>query len=320
MGHTRTLLRSGPLPIAAIVAAMLATPALAVEWNAVKGQDIVLFYPGQASWEWALTQSDHSGNKKFREGKDCIECHGGEERDIGKKIASGEKLEPKPIKGWPAAIDVNVKFAHDDQRLYVRLEWADVEVAGGPKGDPETEDKVTLILDDGKLVEAKRAGCWGACHDDAIGMASATAGRELTKYLARSRTKITRAGGGETYKPQGELDKLLAGGQFLEYWQARLNQGKPAVAVHGYILDKRHKDEAPLLEAESQYADGRWTVVMSRQMEAGRPGYKDIVPGTVYSLGIAIHPSYSEHRFHNVSFERTLVLDRGKADFVAVKQ
>ena len=28
-----------------------------------------------ASFEWALTQTDHSGAKKFREGKNCKDCH-----------------------------------------------------------------------------------------------------------------------------------------------------------------------------------------------------------------------------------------------------
>lgn len=321
MSRARTALQFGLPPAAAIaVALLLPFPAGAVDWGGVQGRDIALFYPGQASWEWALTQSEHRGNKKFREGKNCIACHGGEEADIGGVIASGERLEPGPIAGWPPMIEVGVKAAHDGERLYVRLEWSDVEVPAAPRKDLEAEVKVTMILDDGRVVEAKRAGCWGACHDDAVGMPSAAAGQELTKYLARSRSKITRSGGGETYKPQAELDQMLSDGKFLEFWQAKLNKGAPAEAVAGYILDRRRKHEAPLVSAEAELKDGRWIVVLSRPLKAGRPGYKDIVPGKVYSLGFAIHPSYSDRRFHNVSLERTLVLDRGEADFVAVKR
>jgi cytochrome c-type protein NapC len=49
----------------------LAVPAQAIDWTGVTERDIVVLYPGQASWEWSLTQDDHSGAKKFREGKDC---------------------------------------------------------------------------------------------------------------------------------------------------------------------------------------------------------------------------------------------------------
>lgn len=299
---------------------VVVTPARAIDWSGVEGKDIVLFYPGQASWEWALTESDHSGAPKFRGGKNCKECHEGEQKKIGDLIVSGKKVEPTPIAGKPGSLTLNVKTAHDGERLYVRLEWAGAPQPSGTKMDPDYESRVTMMFDDGHVKEATRAGCWGTCHDDAIGMASAPAGMEITKYLAASRTSLTRQGGGENYKPQSDLDVLLGQGSFMEYWQAKLNPGQPTVAVDGYILDKRHKNDAPAVAAEAEFGDGKWVVVLSRALKAPGPNHKDIVPGTTYTVGFAVHDDYTEHRFHFVSFENTLVLDQGEADFVVVKK
>lgn len=306
--------------VGAVVGVMVGSPVQAIDWNAVKEQEVMLFYPGQASWEWALTQSDHSGAQKFREGKDCFACHKGEEKDIGALIVSGKKLEPAPIPGKPGSLPLKVKTAHDGERLYFRFEWQAPKPTGGKKMDPEVAARVTVMFDDGGVREATRAGCWGTCHDDAVGMASAPPGKEISKYLVASRSRVTRQGGGENFKPPAELQQLLKQGVFMEYWQARLNPGQPAQAADGYVLDKRHKHPSPAASAQAQFDGGKWIVVLSRKLKAGGDGRKDIVPGKTYSLGFAVHENHADHRFHYVSFERTLVLDQGKADFVAVKR
>ena len=305
---------------AVLSVALFMAPAHAIDWSSVTGKDITLFYPGQASWEWALTQRDHSGAKKFRKGKNCIECHLGEEAAIGALIVSGKKLEPTPIDGKRGSIKATVKATHDGDRLYVRLEWPDAAAPAGPKMDPDFEVKVTMMIDDGKVVEARRAGCWGVCHDDATKMASAQEGKKITKYLARSRTKVTRRGGGENYKPAADLEKMMNDGKFLEFWQARLNKGAAAVAVDGYILDKRYKNDSPIADADAEFANGMWTVVLSRKMATGAPGHKNISAGNTYYVGFAIHDAYAEHRFHHVSFEHSLVLDQDSAELVAVRK
>ena len=307
-----------PLAVAASLL-FVAGPARAIDWAGVQGKDITVFYPGQASWEWVLTESDHSGAPKFRGGKNCVDCHEGEQKKIGDEIVAG-KHETSPIPNKPGSLTVNVKAAHDDQKLYIRLEWSGAPTPSGKKMDPDFEEKATVMIDDGHVTEMTRAGCFGACHDDAVGMASAPAGKEITKYLPGSRSKLTRQGGGDSIKPQADIDALLQAGKFLEYWQARLNKGKPAVAVDGYILDNRHKNDAPAVAAEGGYSGDKWVVVLSRPLKAAGAGHKDIAPGTVYTLGFAIHDDYTEHRFHFVSLATTMVLDSGTADLVAAKK
>lgn len=293
--------------------------AFAVDWSKVDGTEAVLFYPGQAAWEWALTQSDHSGNEKFRQGKDCRDCHQDEQKDMGEKIVSGKKLEPNPIPGKRPAIPLTVKAAHDGERLYLHFEWPQSTGNVEKKMDPDVATRVTVMLDDGTVVEATRAGCWGTCHADLPDMASASEGTDLTKYLARSRTKITRQGGGDSYKSAGELEQLRKDGVFMEYWQAQLNPGAAPKPVDGYILDKRHENASPSVTAEGGLEGDKWVVVLSRKLKMSDPKHKDIVGGKTYSLGFAIHDAFSEHRYHHVSFRYTLVLDSGDADLVAKK-
>lgn len=305
---------------AVLLSLMLASgSAQAIDWSQAREREVVLFYPGQGSWEWALTQENHSGAQKFREGKNCKACHEGEQKDIGAAIVTGKKLEPAPIAGKAGSLTLKVKTAHDADRLHFRLQWRPGE-PDSRKMDAKYAARVTVMLDDGRLKEAARAGCWGSCHDDAAGMASAPAGIEITKYLPASRTKLARSGGGESFKNASELEQLLQQGVFLEYWQARLNPGQPAQAVSGYILEKRHEHNAPAVSAQAELTDGGWVVVLSRALRAAAPAQKDVTGGKTYNIGFAVHDGYANHRFHYVSFEQTFVLDQGTADFVAVKQ
>lgn len=287
-----------------------------IEWSAVPTRDVPVFFPGQGSWEWVMTEKDHSGAPKFREGKNCRGCHEGEEAEIGGRIASGEKLEPVPITGRTSALTLKVAMAHDADRLYVRLQWP-THASSVPAQDPDHVARITLMLDDGHVKEATRAGCWGACHDDAIGMASASDAVELTKYLGASRLKLSRSGGGSQFKSADEIEQLLQQGTFLEYWQALLVKEGSATAGSGYILERRHKQESTAVSTDATQANGQWTVILSRALVASQVGEKSLVPGNTYSVGFALHDDHSEHRFHLVSFEHSLRLDEGDADFVA---
>ena len=75
----------------------------------VHAADIVLFQPGQSSWEWLLVPASHDGGKRMREGKSCLYCHEGEAKVIGDLIVSGEKLEPNPIASMPGFVEMAVR-------------------------------------------------------------------------------------------------------------------------------------------------------------------------------------------------------------------
>jgi hypothetical protein len=324
------IMRSACALAAGLVVSLLALGAQAatIDWNSVPGKEIVVFYPGQASWEWALTPADMSGAEDFRKGtKNCDACHIGEEKTMGPQIVAGKprvfktgekpSIEPTPIAGKPGFIPVTVKFANDGTNLYVHLQFAE-GAQPDAKQDAAFDTKVTVMFNDGKVPEANRGGCFAACHDDATGMASA-GGATRTKYLPKTRAKLTRQGGGDTLKPADELAKLKADGYFLEYWQARLNPGKPAEAANGAIFDKREQTSPTVVSAEATQAGGTWSVTLSRKLEAGAAFKSFSGPGPFY-VAVAIHAGHTAHRFHYVSYERTLAINSGTTDFVAVKK
>ena len=291
----------GPLALGGAAAA--APP----DWQKVPTRDVELFQPGENSFEWALTKADHSGAPKVRKGKSCIGCHAGEEGDVASDGA--EEL------GFPPTLSAKLQLARDDQRFYVRLEWpAPAEPAKKPM-DPEFEARATLMFDDGGIKASRVAGCWMTCHDDLSSMPEALEGKQLTKYLGASRVKVGRSGGGAETKPQAELDRMRAAGEYFEYWQAALERGKPALAHDGFILESRHQNEQPVASAEASFANGRWTVVLSRAL-AGAAGHKEIVPGKLYAFNVAIHDNHAHERFHYVSLGQTFALDGNKADWI----
>ena len=300
-----------------LIGLLAATPAFAVDWAKVPGKDVTLMYPGQSSYEWVLTPSEHSGGFKIREGKNCHECHTGEEDTMGNLLVSGKKNEPAPIAGKPGFVKASVKFAHDDKNMYVHLDFAP-GTQPDAKMDAANETKVTMIINDGGVAESNRFGCWAACHDDAATMPSA-AGAERTKYLLKTHAKVGRQGGGDELKPADELAKLKAAGYELEYWQARLNPGAKAVAVAGTIFDKREELKSPAVTADATFANGVWSVTLTRPLAAG-PGYKELAAGKTFTVGFAIHGGHTAKRFHYVSFERSMIIGEGAADLVAVKK
>jgi hypothetical protein len=170
-----------------------------------------------------------------------------------------------------------------------------------------------MILDDGGVKEARQAGCWLTCHSDVESMRWSVTG--TTKYLTN--TRIPKSGG-DIVKPPEELAKMRAAGNYLEYWQARINPGKPAVAIDGTILEKRTPNEKPVVKATASITKGIYTVTLSRALDAG-PGYKKIEPDKKYTVGFAIHAGHAAQRFHYVAFERSLMLDgiEGIADLLA---
>ena len=98
--------------------------ALALATLPVSAEEILLFQPGQSSWEWLLVPSTHDGGKRMREGKTCLFCHEGEEKVIGNLIASGKKLEPAPVDGMPGFISMDIQASFDSDNLYLKISWA----------------------------------------------------------------------------------------------------------------------------------------------------------------------------------------------------
>ena len=315
-----------------------------IDWSSVEPVEVNLFYPGQASMEWTLKGSDHSGKRSFTKGDRCFDCHEEEEADIGELIISGEKLEPDPITGKRGSIPVNIQAAHDSDYLYMRFQWPDtkhvpVASAKGGKMDPENPIKLAVMLatDDGKVEYADRSGCWQTCHIDASSMplepdagtlgssplaSSLDFSNGVTKYLKESRTAIEIAGkdgktrgGWDKLKAAGDIQAALDNGQFMDLLRYKSGTG---ASEDGYILAERVMTGGQGVEFTGVLSDGTWTVEMKRKLTSDKPGDISMATGQLYNIGFAIHDDYSNRRYHHVSLGFKLGFDDEDAEINAV--
>lgn len=304
----RTLRGLVTVPIA-VLAALCAPVVVAVDWQAVPQQELTLFHPGQVSWEWLLTPTDHPGASGIRGGSTCRTCHDGQQADMGASLAKVDGAVTNPP---PASLTLRVQTAWDQRRFYLRASWP-------VRGAADQSSQFTVMFDDGQVTEATRAGCWGACHDDLKGMPSAANNDVRSKYLVASRGKVTRHGGGDNIKSPSELSALRAQGKFLEYWQVRIRADAPPQVLDGYILEQRHVNAQNALSAQAKQEGGRWMVELSRPLIMDTPGRKTFAAGTTYTLGFAVHESGNAGRAHYVSFGYSLKLAPGSADLTATR-
>jgi cytochrome c-type protein NapC len=322
---------------AALATALAAGAAWAApDWSKVPKKTIGVFYPGVGSMEWTLTGTEHGGARGMRKGETCASCHDQETADMGKKIVSGQKLEPDAasVKGKAPQIPVTVQAAYDANNLYMRFEWKQpAPTPGGKKMDQKNATKLAVMLEEsGKVEWAATGGCWATCHHDLRSMPDVNANaakhpraKELdirpngpTKYLKESRTalelKEKPLGGWDKIRPANEIEALLKDGKFFEMWQFR--SAEPPRA--GYVLDARRLKDAKDL-AVGKNEGGTWSVVFTRKL-AGGPGAHTFAPGKTYNFGFAIHDDHADWRYHHVSLGYTLGLDNAKADVNVVKQ
>jgi hypothetical protein len=280
----------------AMLLGLSASPSFAApDWSKVPARKITVFYPGTASIEWATKVSSHSGAQGLKQGETCAACHDEEAAEIGRKIVSGEKLEPLPPKGKAGSIPVAVQAAYDANNLYLRFTFKEPPPSGGEKMDKDHALKLAVMLEDQRVEGANLAGCWQTCHQDARTMPGAD--DRKTKYVR---------------------DGSLSAGRYYDLMQWK--SGKAAKPVDGYVADKRVMEGGKaLVAAEGKIDGGNMIVTFVRKLTGGE-GDIALVPGKRYNFGFAIHDGYSTGRFHYVSLGYTLGLDAAKADVRAARQ
>lgn len=299
--------------------AFAATPVIAadpanIDWTAVPATIITLFYPGQSSYEWL--RNDHKkgkGAKAVENGQACFRCHEGDERTMGADIVKGGALEPTPVQGKNGSVDLRVQAAYDAKNAYFRFQWKtqnpypgtehqylrfdgkEWKVYGFPKLDQVVregkqpgiyEDRMTMMIDDGKVPGFSRQGCWLTCHDgqrdmpktasaqdaQANPLLSAIKKNDLRKYLPATRTDPSDW---RTGKPLDEIAKIKAQGGFVDLiqWRAHRSHGV-GMADDGHVLEYRNADAGK--DMFSSNADPK-THAPRFMWDEKKTGYKSIV-------------------------------------------
>jgi len=284
--------------IVSSIAAMLACGAgtalaAAPDWGKVPSKKITVFYPGVSPIEWIVKGTDHSGAKGMKKGESCAACHDEEAADMGQKMATGQKLEPKVTKGKAGSIPVTVQAANDGTNLYMRFTFKQPKASGGGD-DKENQVKLAFMLEDNKIERANLSGCWETCHQDVRTMPNITDDKK-TKYVT----------GGS-----------VSGGKFYDLlqWKSKANKG-----TDGYVADKRVMEGGKgLVEAKGEKKGDEWVVTFTRKLAGGGEGDIALASGKIYNFGFAIHDDHAIGRFHHVSLGYTLGID-AKADITAGK-
>jgi hypothetical protein len=271
----------------AAVFAAGAASAAEPDWSKVPAKKIVVFYPGVSPLDFILKGTEHGGARGMKKGETCAGCHEEEAADMGKKMVTGQKLEPTPIKGKAGSIPVSVQAAHDGQHLWLRFSWKQPPSAGAPKQDPENQVKLAFMLEEHKLDgTVPLGGCWATCHRDL---------RTMPEAKDDKKTKYAR----------GTVFDLVQ-------WRSK---GKP---VDGHVSDRRVMEGGKaLVSATGKLAGDTWTVTFVRRFSGGQ-GDVTLAPGKTVNFGFAIHDDWTHGRFHYVSLGYTLGID-AKADLNAVR-
>jgi cytochrome c-type protein NapC len=313
------------------------TVAPNIDWTAVAGTDLTLFYPGQASFEWVQNGKQHGGARPMTKGGDlCTTCHAKELEMIGDKIVTANDeggLEPTPIPGKRGTIAATLQAAHDGESAYFRLQWVDaghnpVPFVDGGKLDPDNQIKVAMMIAGTDIKLGDQVGCWASCHADNSYMpfdpgteaiaanpevaAALQADGTITKYLSESRTKIEikgrrgkAQGGWDKLRSTEEIEQFLAAGTYMDLLRVYADGS----SSNGYLLDRRVENDGEMAAEASLGADGTWTVIFSRPLVSGAPGDVPLEAGKTYTVGFAIHDDYAAARFHHVTLDTTLGLD-----------
>jgi len=291
----RAIITSSALGLMLALGAGYAAAAAPADWSKVPSKKIVLFYPGVSPIEWITKGTEHGGAKGMKKGEACTSCHSTETADMGKKMVTGQKIEPHVIKGKAGSIPVTVQATNDGTNLYLRFTWQQPAGAGsGEVMDKENPVKLAFMLEDNKVERANLSGCWETCHQDARTMPDAKDDKK-TKYV-----------------PGGDVKS----GKFYDLIQWK-SKGK---AVDGYVAEKRVMEGGKgLVEAKGEQKGDTWTVTFTRKLAGGGEGDIALASGKTYNFGFAIHDDHTVGRFHHVSLGYTLGID-AKADISAAKQ
>jgi hypothetical protein len=308
----RTTLLLGMAALAS-ASAMAADPQ-SIDWSKIPSANVTLFYPGQSSYEW-LHSSSHPGSGAVKSGQACVTCHKGSEKTMGDKIVKGGALEPVPVKGKNGSVDLNVQAAYDAKNAYIRLQWKTLnpfpgtehqylrfdgkewKVYGYPKLDKVVqegkqpgiyEDRMSIMIDDGKVANFAKQGCWLTCHEGQRDMPkqftsdevksnallAAIKKNDVRKYLPATRNDPMDWKSGKSVE---DIAKLKADGAFVDLIQWRAHRSNAVgMTDDGYVLEFRNSDAGK--DMFSGNADPK-THQPKFMWDEKKVGYKSITEG-----------------------------------------
>ena len=269
--------------IAFVAQAAIAADPATINWPAIPVTNLTLFYPGQSSYEWLRSSGHQGASRQVQRGDSCVSCHdeAGAEKDLGATLVKAGRLEPTPVAGKAGSVDLKLQAAYDDRNAYLRFQWKTAnpypgsehqylrfdgkewKVHGFPKLDKVVqegkqpgiyEDRMSIMIDDGKVAGFAQQGCWLTCHDGqrdmpkqftaaevaANPLLTAIKKTDVRKYLPETRTDPSDW---KTGKSVEDIAKIKAAGGFVDLIQWRAHRSHAVgMADDGYVLEWRLGD------------------------------------------------------------------------------
>lgn len=285
--------------------------AAEIDWRKIDSSDVVLFYPGVASWEF-LNGDDHRlGGREIKKGKkDCRHCHMDKEGGLDLKaeeIAAGSMkmkrshnaFEPEPLAGKKGVISARVQAAYDAEFAYVRVEWESPGAGWKKNGEP---DRVSIQMNRTEPSFA-RYGCFITCHNDVITMPESPSRRLVAAHPAYNGREDVRLyafyakSSWAEHKPGNEA-RMKTG--LIDLRSIEFEAGK-VTSRDGWVFDDRGWEDNDA-NGTGSWADGRYSAVFRFRLKSTDRHDVNISEGDTVPVAIAIHDEGAARRKHYVSF------------------
>ena len=261
--------------------ALQAADPATLDWKSVPTKTINLFWPSQSSFQW-LHSPEHPGAAMVKTRGACVTCHKGQEEKLGNKLVKANKLEPMPVEGKNGVVQLSLQVAYDADNAYFRAQWKtrnnypgeahpflrfdgkEWKQYGYPKLDAVVqqgkqpgiyEDRFSIMIDDGSVPGFAQQGCWLSCHNGSRDMPKlpqkaevqanplfkAIKKNDVRKYLPSTRTDAMASW--DKGKSLDEINKIKAGGGFLDLMQWRAHRSNPVGMADDFnVLEYRNGD------------------------------------------------------------------------------
>lgn len=279
------------------------------DWSKIAQKELMLFYPGVASWEF-LNGDDHRlGGREIKKGKkDCRHCHMSKEGELDLKageIVSGSMkmkrshnpFEPEPVAGKNGTMKARLQAAYDAENVYVRVEWDSKGAGWRSKGDP---DRVSVQMNRTEPSFAKY-GCFITCHNDLNTMPDSPSRREVAASSAfggREDVRLYAFYAKSSWAGPRQGDRMKNG--LIDLKSVEFEGGK-ATSRDGWIFDDRAWEEKEA-SGTGFWANGRYSAVFKFRIKSSDRFDVSVSEGDTVPVAIAIHEEGAAKRKHYVSF------------------
>jgi hypothetical protein len=282
-----------------------------VEYGTHRGKEVVASGKARPSYEdrFSMLIGDGKGVPEFNNMGCWATCHN--DMRFMANAPSAAEVKEHPLLG-----DNGQK--RTDVRKYLPATRTEMGETGGWAATKSAEE-IAQLKADGAFLDLWQ---WRANRSDPMGYGGDDYVLEYRLFDAGKNAWFNNWNGGKG-EPNFMLDPSANGGRMALTEADFRNPAAPRLETGNRVAyDPNHAwQEGDLMykygnqqpeasgadnAAVSEFADGRWTVVIKRKLNTGNPDDLPLQAGATYPVGFAVHDDSTTARFHYVSFPKTM--------------